>query len=202
MSERQIRSLTKLLKDRGHLKVETNHGPHQANVCRLILNRKSASSFIEEVRRVFLSPVDPNQEAGFLINEEKERTKRGSFQQEKRKPASDKLLKNHSSNQTSRPPCSLECLIPSRAREPAIADALGSLGAQLQARLGADRATSWFGKTAVLDVVGEVLTLQAPDKFVADRIRQDFDRELLACCAALLPQIEVVRIVAAGEVAA
>lgn len=54
----------------------------------------------------------------------------------------------------------------------------------------------------MLDVIGDVLTLQAPTSFVADRIRREFDRELLACCAALLPQIEVVRVVAAGEVAA
>lgn len=59
-----------------------------------------------------------------------------------------------------------------------------------------------MGKTVVLDVIGDVLTLQAPTSFVADRIRREFDRELLACCAALLPQIEVVRVVATGEVAA
>jgi hypothetical protein len=101
VTERSIRSLTKLLKDRGHLDVETNHGPNQTNVCRLILNRKSASSLSLEIQMAFLKPVGPNEEAGFLINEEAERTKIGKIEFEKRKPASDKLLLNHSCNQDS-----------------------------------------------------------------------------------------------------
>ena len=137
VSERSIRTLTKLLKDHGHLDVETNHGPNQTNVCRLILNRKSASSFSEDVWRTYLRPIGPNEEAGFLINEEVERTRIGKIEHEKRKPASDKLLRNHSSNQRpALPPCSIPCLIPV-AREPSIAKALGSLGPRLEARIGA-----------------------------------------------------------------
>ena len=47
-----------------------------------------------------------------------------------------------------------------------------------------------------------MLTLQAPTVFVADRIRQDFDRELLACCSALVPAIKAVRLVVSAEGAA
>jgi hypothetical protein len=63
-------------------------------------------------------------------------------------------------------------------------------------RIGSERARSWFGKAAI-DVVGDTLTLELPTKFIADRIRSDFETDLLACCAALVPHIKFVRMVAA-----
>jgi hypothetical protein len=218
VSARSIRTLTKLLKDRGHLDVETNHGPNQTNVCRLILNRKTASSFGYEVHSVFLTAINGNEEAGFLINEEVERTKRGNFASENRKPASDKSLLNHSYNQERPrggrqkrprtgvggerlPPCSVPCLIP-HARPPAIAEALGSLGAKLEARIGAGHAQSWFGKSTITDVAGDTLTLEVPSKFIAAHIRSNYHADLLACCSALVPSIKLVRMVVAASPAA
>jgi hypothetical protein len=64
-------------------------------------------------------------------------------------------------------------------------------------RIGSERARSWFGKAAI-DVVGDTLTLELPTKFIADRIRSDFETDLLACCAALVPHIKFVRMVAAN----
>jgi hypothetical protein len=98
-------------------------------------------------------------------------------------------------------PCSIPCLIPTRAREPATAEALGSLGAALEARLGADRAQSWFGKATIIDVVGDTLTLELPTTFLASRARQDFEPDVLACCSALVPSIKRVRMVVAGGAA-
>ena len=197
VSARSIRTLTKLLKDRGHLDVETNHGPNQTNVCRLVLNRKSASAFSGDVRSAYFRAIDGNEEVGFLINEEAERTKRGNLASEKRKPTSDKLSRNHSSNHAPLPPCSIPCLIPTRGREPAFADALGSLGASLEQRLGANVARSWFGKAVITDVVGDTLTIELPSRFVAERVRSDYQPALLACCSALIPSIKAVRMVAA-----
>ncbi|MBR1154180.1 hypothetical protein [Bradyrhizobium sp. JYMT SZCCT0428] len=218
VSARSIRTLTKLLKDRGHLDVVTNHGPNQTNVCRLILNRKTASSFGYEVHSVWLSAIDGNEEAGFLINEEVERTKRGNLASENRKPASDKSLLNHSYNQerprggrqrrprTSAhyeplPPCSVPCLIP-RTRRPEIADALGSLGPSLEARLGPDAARSWFGKAVITDVVGDTLTLEVPTQYGAARVKSDYEPALLACCSALVPAVKVIRVVVAEKAGA
>jgi hypothetical protein len=93
-------------------------------------------------------------------------------------------------------PCLIPCLIPSRANAPAVAEALGALGARLEARLGVDKARSWFGKATITDVVGDTLTLELPTRFIADRVRQDFEPDVLACCSALLPNIRAVRMVA------
>jgi hypothetical protein len=212
VSERSIRTLTKLLKDRGHLDVETNHGPNQTNVCRLVLNRKSASSFANEIAFIFLTAINGNEEAGFLINEEVERTKRGNFASENRKPASDKLLLNHSSNQeraprdrpkrpsggVAMPPCSIPCLIP-EIRTPAVAQALGGLGAALEARIGPDHARSWFGKASITDVAGDTLTLELPSKYGVARVQSDYQAAVVACCSALVPTIKFVRLVVASQ---
>ncbi|KYH01712.1 hypothetical protein SE91_27395 [Bradyrhizobium sp. DOA1] len=82
-------------------------------------------------------------------------------------------------------------------REAAIAEALGSLGASLERRLGPDVARSWFGRASVVDVVGETLTIELPTKFITDRVRQDFELDALACCSALVPSIKAVRFVTA-----
>ena len=62
----------------------------------------------------------------------------------------------------------------------AIGEALGSLGAELEARLCPDRARSWFVKAAITDVVGETLTLELRDNFFVDRVGQDMGNRL-AC---------------------
>jgi hypothetical protein len=89
-----------------------------------------------------------------------------------------------------------------RAREPAIAEALGSLGGKLAARIGRDQANSWFGRAVVTDVVGETVTLELPTRFIASRAQQDYGSDLLACCTELVPNIKRLRIVVAAESAA
>jgi hypothetical protein len=41
--------------------------------------------------------------------------------------------------------------------------------------------------STIADVIGDTLTLELPNKFIADRVRTDFEPALLACCTALLP---------------
>jgi hypothetical protein len=93
--------------------------------------------------------------------------------------------------------------IPSGAREPSIAKALGSLGARLEASsIGPANTRSWFGRSTVVDVVGDTITMQFPNKFTRDRVRSDYERDLLACCSALVPSIKVIRFTVAAENAA
>jgi chromosomal replication initiation ATPase DnaA len=73
----------------------------------------------------------------------------------------------------------------------------GSLGASLEQRLGTDVARSWFGKAVITDVVGDTLTIELPTRFIAERVRSNYEPALLACCSALVPAIKAVRMVAA-----
>jgi len=89
-----------------------------------------------------------------------------------------------------------------RAREPAIAEALGSLGGKLAARIGVNLAAAWFGRAVVIDAVGDTLTMQFPSKFIRDRARSDYEAAVIECCSALVPAIKIVRFTVAAESAA
>jgi len=92
--------------------------------------------------------------------------------------------------------------IPSRAREPALAEALGSLGASLVAKIGPDKARSWFKDAEVIDIDAATVTLRLPNSFLAAKVRSDFEPDLLVCCSALVPTIKAIKIVVATEAAA
>jgi chromosomal replication initiation ATPase DnaA len=87
-----------------------------------------------------------------------------------------------------------------RARE--FAEALGSLGASLQARLGPDLARSWFGKAVITDFVRDTLTIEMPTRFSAHRVKSDYEHAVRACCSALVPAIKSIRIVVAARAGA
>jgi hypothetical protein len=164
----------------GYMKFETKEGGTYVNAYRLMLEKANDGSPLEKEKANGYSP--------FNKKRRKETTKKANAKGQKGEPpfVHDPFI-------------SLE--IPS-AREPAIARALGSLFTKLESRLGADRARSWFGKAAITDVAGETLTLELPTKFIADRVRQDFEFELLECCSALVPSIRTVRLVPANAAGA
>jgi hypothetical protein len=179
VTDRTVRTLTEQLKAGGHLLVDVNHGPKQANLCRLVLNRKSASGLEPSIRK-FLKPViDGEPEAGFLINPEVSRIKTGSLAQQKRKQASDELSSNHDSSSSGAAPSS----------------ALGALEPIIQARIGRARFSSWFGQALITNVTSDVLTMEMPNKFIRDRVAQDFESDLLACCRSQHPTIQRVTLV-------
>jgi hypothetical protein len=179
VTDRTVRTLTEQLKAGGHLLVEVNHGPKQANLCRLVLNRKSASALKPGIRRFLKAAIDGEPEAGFLINPEVSHIKTGSLAQKKRKPASDELSSNHDYSNSGTAPTS----------------ALGALEPILRARIGRDKFSSWFGKALITDVTSDVLTMEMPNRFIRDRVAQDFEIDLLACCRSQHPTIQRVTLV-------
>jgi hypothetical protein len=187
VSGRSVRTLTDMLKTGGHLAVEVNHGPNQANVCRLILNRKSASALDADTQK-FLKPVSIGEpEAGFLINEEISRIKTGSLVQrtgnsapKNRKPASDELSSNHD-----------------YSNEGDLSETLGALGAGLRARLGPDKLHSWFRTATIAHVGPDIVTLEFGTRFLADYVAANFMNDLTGCCKAVYPTIERVKVIAA-----
>jgi hypothetical protein len=177
------RSLDRL-KALGHIEVSVSSGRTHVNGYRLPLERASVGTLLE----------DESASSGTHLTEIKS-VPRGT----KVRPRRHKSASRHSHQYF---PCSIPCLIPTRAREPAIAEALGSLGAKLEARLGADRAQAWFGKSVIIDMAGDTLTLEQPSRFVASRAEQDFGPDVLACCKQLVPSIARVRMVIAKGAAA
>ncbi|WP_063688802.1 hypothetical protein [Bradyrhizobium stylosanthis] len=84
-------------------------------------------------------------------------------------------------------------------RDAMLADALASLGEELGVRIGAEKARSWFGRTEVVDVAGDVLTLAAPSKFVCSRILSEFEPELVEVVAKLVPSVRRVSVIVASQ---
>lgn len=163
----------------GYIKFETKEGGTYVNAYRLMLEKAKEDSPLEDGKTNGHSP----------------------FAQKRR---TETPKKANASGRKGEPPfvhdpfISLE--IPS-AREPAIARALGSLSGKLAARIGLDHFRSWFGKATITDVAGDTLTLELPTKFIADRVSQDYQPDVLACCSALVPSIRAVRLVVAASTA-
>lgn len=77
-----------------------------------------------------------------------------------------------------------------RCRSPELADALGSLGARMEARIGSDQARAWFGQAVIRDATDDTITIEFPNSFIANRAQADHEAALLACCVALVPSIK------------
>jgi DnaA N-terminal domain len=190
VTRRTIQISSERLKALGHIDISFTPSRTHVNGYRLCLEKANVASPL----------VGEKASEGTPINDGKANLDspipqiKGEQQNTKRRISAHEKANRHSHQSI---PCLIPCLIPSRAREPSIADALGSLGAQLEARLGGDRARSWFGKAVITDVVGNTLTLELPTRFIADRVRSDFEPDLLACCKKILPTVERVTIVAA-----
>jgi hypothetical protein len=80
---------------------------------------------------------------------------------------------------------------------PVCTDALGPAGAALLHQLGPLVFRQWFDKATLQSETEETVTLAVPDRFFADRIRQDFETKILAAWQALKPTIRRVEMVVA-----
>jgi hypothetical protein len=190
VTRRTIQISSERLKALGHIDISFTPGRTHLNGYRLCLEKANLSSPLDDERANPDTPIDDGKaNTASPIQEIK-----GESGTQKRRTATHEKANRHSHQSI---PCLIPCLIPKRASAPAIAEALGALGASLERRLGSDRARSWFGKAAITDVVGDTLTLELPTRFIADRVRQDFEPDVLACCSALLPDIKTVRVVTA-----
>jgi hypothetical protein len=84
---------------------------------------------------------------------------------------------------------------PTPPAEPNFVDDLGPAGALLRRRLGDAIFRSWFGKVTVETQTVDLVVLRAPTKFIATRIRQDFEVQLLEAWRAISPAIERIQVV-------
>lgn len=90
----------------------------------------------------------------------------------------------------------------SRARGPSRPDGLGPAGALLRQRLGDEVYRSWFGRVEIEAETAGCVTLVAPTKFSAIRIRQDYELKIIEAWQAINPSINRVLIVVRKESAA
>jgi hypothetical protein len=186
VTRRAIQLSADRLKLLGHVDVSFTPGRTHLNGYRLCLEKANLASPFEDEKTNPVTPIDNGKaNASSPIQQVK-----GERPAPKRRTETHEKANRHSHQ-------SIPCLIPSRGRKPAFADALGSLGALLEQRLGADVARSWFGKAVITDVVGDTLTIELPTRFIAERVRSNYELTLLACCSALVPSIKAVRTVAA-----
>jgi hypothetical protein len=79
---------------------------------------------------------------------------------------------------------------PSRMRGPSRPDGLGPAGAILRRKLGDNVFDAWFSGVTIKSETAVLITLAAPTKFKASRIRQNFDIQTLAAWREILPSIE------------
>jgi hypothetical protein len=196
VTRRSIQLSAERLRALGHIDVTVSPGRTHVNSYRLFLEKANGTSPLANEKVNGVAPIDQENENGVSpFNAGK-----GERRDHKRRKERHEKAKCHSHQSF---PCLIPCLIPSRAREPAIDEALGSLGASLEARIGPDKARAWFGKTSSVDVCGDTLTLAAPSNFIADRIRTEFESDLIACCSRLVPAIKRARLtVSKAEAAA
>jgi hypothetical protein len=151
VTRRAIQLSSDRLKVLGHIDISFTPGRTHLNGYRLCIEKANAGSPLEDEKANEGSPIRQ-------IKGERPAPKRRTTRHEKANGHSHQSI-----------PCLIPCLIPSRAREPAIADAFGSLGAKLSDRIGADLAAAWFGQAVLVDAIGDTLTMQFPSRFVRDR---------------------------------
>lgn len=84
---------------------------------------------------------------------------------------------------------------PTPPAEPSFVDELGPAGALLRQRLGDAVFRSWFGKVTVETQTADLVVLRAPTKFIATRIRQNFEVQMLEAWRAISPTIERIQVV-------
>lgn len=84
---------------------------------------------------------------------------------------------------------------PSRAREPSALDGLGSLGAALRSRIGADNFASWFGGASIGAATEDSVILELSTRFKASQVESRFASDVLACLQAQQSTIERVKFI-------
>lgn len=82
----------------------------------------------------------------------------------------------------------------SRARGPSSPNGLGPAGAALRLRLGSDVFDSWFGKIKIRYETAELIILTAPTRFLANRVLQDFEPQMLAAWRSVTPSVQRIEI--------
>jgi biotin operon repressor len=85
--------------------------------------------------------------------------------------------------------------ISSRAGGPSSTDVLGPAGAVLRQKLGHDVFNSWFGKLTIKSETPDLITLSAPTRFLASRVKQDFEIKMLEAWQAVSPTIKRIDVV-------
>jgi hypothetical protein len=85
---------------------------------------------------------------------------------------------------------------PSRAREPSSPDGLGSLGAAIRSRIGAESFISWFGGASIANATEDSVTIELPTPFKAQQAENRFGGAVLACLKAQQSTIERVKFIA------
>jgi hypothetical protein len=194
VTRRAIQISSERLKSLGHFDISFQPGRSHLNGYRLCLEKANVASPIDDESANPASPFEdgkPNPASPI-------RYIKGERPAHKRRTAAHEKANRHS-HQSSL--VSIPCLIPSRARAPNNADAFGSLGANIEARLGADKARSWFGSAVIADIAPDSLTLELPTLFLANYITTHFLTDVTDCCKAIQPTIERVKIVAARAAA-
>jgi hypothetical protein len=189
VTSRGIQLAADRLKTLGHIDISFSPGRGRINGYRLCRECTNANSPFDRESTNELAPIIKESTNGHSYK---------TAQKDERPAHKGRTTRRESTNGHSHSlPCLIPCLIPTRGRERAFADALGSLGASLEQRLGADVARSWFGKASITDLVGDTLTIQLPNQFIVERVRSNYEPVLRACCSALVPGIKAVRMVAA-----
>jgi hypothetical protein len=170
LSERTVRYRVHLLRDTGHIDIETGHGPGSSNRYTL-QNRQPPAAFNEANTGSRLPHSDKQMRQSDVSKPAIQRMKTGN-----------RLPPNYSYNNSI-----ISAREPRRAEE-----ALGPL-AELRKRIGADNYEAWFGngKVEIVSRVDDTITLAVRDKFIAQQLRKRFEADILAC----LPGVERVDLV-------
>jgi DnaA N-terminal domain len=87
---------------------------------------------------------------------------------------------------------------PSRTRGPSRPDGLGPPGAILRRQLGDNVFNAWFDGVTIKSETAVLITLAAPTKFKASRIKQEFEIQTLAAWRTMRPSIERIDVVCAA----
>jgi biotin operon repressor len=87
----------------------------------------------------------------------------------------------------------------SRSRGPSSTNVLGPAGAALKLKLGSDVYGAWFDKLTIEAETAEIVTLAAPTRFLASRVKQDFETHILTAWQATTPTVKRIDIIVKAE---
>ncbi|MEH2468968.1 hypothetical protein V1281_001776 [Nitrobacteraceae bacterium AZCC 2161] len=174
VTKRAVQISIDRLHELGHLKLETKDGGTYVNAYRIVPKKTNADSPLNNGKA--------NSDSSSRSKRRSNRPEKANETVQKGEPPFAPILpfKSHK--------------IPSRGREPSGADALGSLGATIGARIGHDKLKAWFGKASIADVTADTVTIELPDGFLRDRVDSDFGDVVLKCCQELVPSIKRVHV--------
>src|SRR4029079_4517735 len=76
---------------------------------------------------------------------------------------------------------------------------VATLRGELAARIGAERYELWFGPQAEFSLKGDVLEVRAPNAFVRDWLRRNFEDDLAACAKCVLARLVSVEFAVSAD---